>query len=159
MTFVVLVATLALGWVAATNSFTGTNLVFGAAIAVAALLAVRGRISRPDILRRAIRILSLAGLFLVELVVSAIRVAVLVLRPDMARHLRPAIIAFPLTVTRDAEITLLANMITLTPGTLSIDVSDDRKVLYIHVVNVSDREALVRDIAGGFERKIIEAFK
>jgi multicomponent Na+:H+ antiporter subunit E len=108
---------------------------------------------------RLLRMLSLAALFVYELFVSAFRVALLVLRPDMRSHLKPGIIAFPLTITRDAEITLLANMITLTPGTLSVDVSDDRKVLYVHAISVSDRDALVRDIAGGFEKKIIEAFR
>lgn len=159
MTFALLTFVLAIGWAAATGSFAAGNLLFGAIVAVAALLLVRARIQRPGVMRRMGRMLSLAWLFLVELIVSAVRVAVLVLRPNMNRHLKPGIIAFPLTVTRDAEITLLANMITLTPGTLSVDVSDDRKVLYVHAVSVSDRDALVRDIAGGFERKIIEAFQ
>ena len=101
--------------------------------------------------------LSLLVLFLRELIMSAVKVAWLVVQPKL--NLRPAIIAYPLTVTTDAQITLLANMITLTPGTLSVDVSDDRKILYVHAISVSDRDALVRDIAGGFERKIIEAFQ
>jgi multicomponent Na+:H+ antiporter subunit E len=159
MTFALLTVVLAIGWAAATGTFTVGNLLFGAVIAVAALLLVRSRIQRPGGLPRAGRMLSLAWLFLVELIVSAVRVAVLVLRSNMHRHLKPGIVAFPLTLTRDAEITLLANMITLTPGTLSVDVSDDRKLLYVHAISVRDRDALVRDIANGFERKIIEAFR
>jgi multicomponent Na+:H+ antiporter subunit E len=71
-------------------------------------------------------------------------------------NIRPAIIAYPLTVTTDAQITLLANMITLTPGTLSVDVSDDRKWLYVHAIDVASKEALIGDIAAGFETKILE---
>jgi multicomponent Na+:H+ antiporter subunit E len=74
-------------------------------------------------------------------------------------QLKPGIFAFPLTVNRDFEITLLANMITLTPGTLSVDVSDDRGTLYVHALDCSDPEATKRDIANGFERKILEAFR
>ena len=60
---------------------------------------------------------------------------------------------------KDAEITLLANLITLTPGTLSVDVSDDRKYLYVHSIDCSDVEALIDDIRNGFERKILEVFR
>jgi multicomponent Na+:H+ antiporter subunit E len=73
--------------------------------------------------------------------------------------LQPGIFAFPLTVTSDFEITLLANLITLTPGTLSVDVSEDRRFLYVHAVDCSNIEATKRDIANGFERKIMEAFR
>lgn len=97
--------------------------------------------------------LALIGLFLRELVLSALRVAWLVVQPKPRLH--PGIIAYPLTVTTDAQITLLANMITLTPGTLSIDVSDDRRTLYIHAIDVTDREALIGSIAAGFETKIL----
>jgi multicomponent Na+:H+ antiporter subunit E len=150
---------LALGWVAATGNLSIPNLVFGAVIAGLGLFVIRDHVKGPRTITRLVRMLSLAALFVYELFVSAFRVALLVLRPDLRAHLKPGIIAFPLTVTRDAEITLLANMITLTPGTLSVDVSDDRKVLYVHAISVSDRDALVRDIAGGFEKKIIEAFQ
>ena len=67
------------------------------------------------------RWLSFIALFVKELILSALKVAWLVLQPRI--NIRPAIIAYPLTVTTDAQITLLANMITLTPGTLSVDVS------------------------------------
>lgn len=80
-----------------------------------------------------------------------------VIRPRM--DLKPGIFAFPLTVESDFEITLLANMITLTPGTLSVDVSDDRRTLFVHALDCSDPDATRRDIANGFERKIMEAFR
>jgi multicomponent Na+:H+ antiporter subunit E len=99
------------------------------------------------------RWLSLIALFARELILSALRVAWLVLQPKL--KLRPAIIAYPLTVTSDAQITLLANLITLTPGTLSVDVSEDRKTLYIHAIDVASKEALIGDIAAGFETKIL----
>ena len=103
--------------------------------------------------------MALGWLFITELVASALRVARLVLRPDLNAHIRPAIIAFPLSLTSDAEITLLANLITLTPGTLSVDVSADRRFLYIHAIHVTDRAAFIKEIAAGFEAKVAGAFR
>ncbi|UXN73490.1 Na+/H+ antiporter subunit E [Devosia sp. A8/3-2] len=148
----------ALGWAAITGNFSGLNLIFGAAIGGVAVLLLRSAFAPPCALRKLRRITSLALLFLYELVLSAIRVAIVVMTPDLKSALRPAIVAVPLTVKSDAEITLLANLITLTPGTLSIDVSEDRSVLYVHVLTLSTREALIADIAKGFETKVKEVF-
>jgi multicomponent Na+:H+ antiporter subunit E len=97
--------------------------------------------------------LALILLFLKELILSALRVAWLAVQPRIT--IRPAIVAYPLTVTTDAQITLLANMITLTPGTLSVDVSDDRKWLYVHAIDIESKEALIGSIAAGFETRIL----
>ena len=71
--------------------------------------------------------------------------------------MRPAIIAFPLTAESAIEITILANLITLTPGTLSIDVSESRKVLYIHTMYLkSTPEQFVEEIRNGLEKKLLE---
>lgn len=158
MSLVLLTIVLALGWAAATGSFTLPNLLLGTLVSAACLFVVRSSVSRPHLLPRALRIISLGWLFIAELAVSALRVARLVIRPDLNAHIRPAFIAFPLSLTRDAEITLLANLITLTPGTLSVDVSEDRRFLYIHAIHVTDREAFIRDIATGFEAKVKGAF-
>ena len=146
---------LAFGWAAATGSFTLPNLLFGALVGGFCLFLVRGQVGGRRFWRRAIRVAALALLFVQELILSALRVAALVLRPRL--DLRPALIAFPLTATRDVEITLLANLITLTPGTLSVDVSADRRHLMIHAIDVADREALVRSIREGLEAKVLEA--
>ncbi len=154
-----LVVILALVWAGITGSFSGLNLLFGGLIGGVAVLLLRNSLTSRRALLRARRAISLLGVFLYELVLSALRVSITVLRPDMKQVVRPAIIAVPLTVKSDAEITLLANMITLTPGTLSIDVSDDRKVLYVHALTVDDRDGLVAEIANGFERRIKELFE
>jgi multicomponent Na+:H+ antiporter subunit E len=144
-------------WVAVTGSATLHNLIFGFALSTLVLWIVRDEMGARGYWRRLGRILSLLSLFLKELALSAWKVAVLVMSPRM--DLKPGIFAFPLTVTRDFEITLLANLITLTPGTLSVDVSEDRKTLFVHAIDCSDIEATKRDIASGFERKIMEAFR
>lgn len=149
---------LSLAWIAVTGSFTLLNLVFGFVLGLAVLWLIREQIGAASgYFSRARRVTSLALLFLYELVLSAWRVAVMVVSPKL--DIKPGILAYPLRVDRDAEITLLANLITLTPGTLSVDVSDDRRFLYVHAIDCSDPDQTRRDIAEGFERKILEAFR
>ncbi|MBT9368636.1 Na+/H+ antiporter subunit E [Rhizobium sp. CSW-27] len=144
-------------WVAVSGSATFLNFLFGFVVSALAIGLVREQAQGVSYLRRIGLILSLVLLFFRELALSAWKVAVLVTRPKL--EARPGIFAFPLTVDRDFEITLLANLITLTPGTLSVDVSEDRRTLYVHAVDCSDIEGARRDIRDGFERKIMEAFR
>lgn len=148
---------MALVWAAVTGSFSLPNLLFGFALAALALSMIREQVGTVGYMSRAWRVISLFLLFLYELVLSAVSVAKLVLSPRM--EINPAFVAYPLKVDKDFEITLLANLITLTPGTLSVDVSPDRRTLYIHAIDVTDEEALKREIAEGFEMKIMEAFR
>ncbi|MDB5614073.1 MAG: Na+/H+ antiporter subunit [Devosia sp.] len=158
MSVAVIVLMLALLWGAITGNFSGLNLLLGAAIGALAVSLLRTALAPPRALRKIRQFLSLALLFFYELGVSAVRVAIVVLTPNLKSALRPMVVAFPLTVKSDAEITLLANMITLTPGTLSTDVSADRSILYVHVLNASSPEAVIAEIAGGFEAKVRELY-
>ncbi len=94
--------------------------------------------------------------YLKELVAASLRVACEVLTPQ--DHMQPAVVAIPLEAETELEITLLANFITLTPGTLSIDVSADRKTLYVHEVYVEsgDTDKVRQQIKDGFEKKILK---
>ena len=143
-------------WATVSGSFTLLNLIFGFVLSLLTLYLLRERFVGRDYTSRTRRVLSLVLLVLVELAKSAWRVATLVLSPKM--DLKPGVFAYPLTVKSDWEISLLANLITLTPGTLSVDVSEDRQTLYVHALDCSDIEAARRDIADGFEKKIMEAF-
>lgn len=159
MNFALISIVLALIWASITASFTLLNLLLGWAIGLIALWFVREKIADPILFKKMRRIVGLTLLFFYELALSAFRVAILVLTPNLKAHLRPGIVAFPLTAKSDAEITLLANLITLTPGTLSVDVSDDRRFIYVHVLSVTNKAELIHSIADGFERKIIEVFQ
>lgn len=110
-----------------------------------------------SVLVRLGRALEFAIFFARELLIANLRVAWLVLRPH--GQLRPAIVAVPLDVRSDLAIQLLAATITLTPGTLSLDVASDRATLYVHVIDVGvdgDVDAFVRDLKATFERRIKE---
>jgi len=144
-------------WGAISASFTPVNLMLGFAVGALSLWLIRRELQPVTYPLRPLRLALLIALFFKELAVSATKVAILVMRERMA--LKPGIFAYPLTVRSDFEITLLANLITLTPGTLSVDVSPDRKTLYVHALDCADPGALRQDIARGFERRIREAFE
>lgn len=144
---------LALVWGAVTASFAPANLLFGFILGFISLWLVRERFDKRNFFRPA-RAARLAGVFLKELFLSGYRVALDTLSPRM--DFEPAIIALPLDLKQDVEILLLANMISLTPGTLSVDVSSDKSTLYIHAMNVDDPDELCREIKEGFERLIID---
>ena len=148
---------LAIAWGAMSGSFSLLNVFFGFCLAAMALSLIREQAGSVTYFTKLWRAIRLGGVFIVELVKSSVTVAMLVLTPRP--RLSPAIIAYPLTVDRDFEITLLANLITLTPGTLSLDVSDDRRTLFIHCVDAPDTDAVIADIRQNFERRILETFR
>lgn len=144
---------LALLWAAVTGTVTLGNLAIGFVIGMAVLAVVGRALDDGRYLSRLSRGSGLALFFLWELLVSSLRVAWDVVTP---RHrMRPAIVAVPLDVTRDGEITLLANLISLTPGTLSLDVSEDKKTLFVHAMYVDDPEDFRRDLKRNFERRVM----
>ena len=148
---------LAIIWAAVTGIYNLPNIAFGFLLGVFALSLIREQVGSVGYFSRLGKVATLALVFLYELVLSTIRVAITVLSPDM--NLKPGIFAYKLEVDRDFEITVLANLITLTPGTLSVDVSDDKQYLYVHAIDCSDVDATRRDIATSFERRILEAFR
>ncbi|MBP1996317.1 multisubunit Na+/H+ antiporter MnhE subunit [Paenibacillus eucommiae] len=99
-------------------------------------------------------IFKLLVLFLKELVVSTIAVVRQIIRPRLL--VRPGIFAYQTELETDWEVTLLACLITLTPGTLTLEVSNDQRTLYIHAMDIQDVEQLSKQIKGTFERAIME---
>lgn len=95
---------------------------------------------------------ALGAVFLYELAISSFPVA----KAAFARSPRTdsAIVAVPIALRTDLGIALLANLVTLTPGTCSLHVSDDRRTLYVHALDVRSAEATVAGIRQAFERRI-----
>jgi multicomponent Na+:H+ antiporter subunit E len=148
---------LALAWVAATGVFTFNNLASGFIIGFLVLLVTRRIVGAPRYVSKVSQVISLILFFLWELLLANLRVAYDVLTPR--QYMRPGVIAIPLEAKTDAEITILSNLITLTPGTLSLDVSEDREVLYIHAMYLDDIEATRSKIEDGFERRVLEVLR
>lgn len=107
------------------------------------------------VLRKARGWTILGLLFVWELSKSVREVFMTVISPS--RCAQSAIVAVPLDIESDLGITVLANMITLTPGTTSLHVSEDRKTLFVHVMNLADDS--VEQIKKGFERRVKEVLR
>jgi multicomponent Na+:H+ antiporter subunit E len=92
--------------------------------------------------------------FVKELTLANYQVAKLVLSP--AAKLKPGFVAIPLAARTDLEITSFANSITLTPGTISVHIPDDRRVIVIHAIDVGDDlDALRRATKDALEAPIL----
>jgi multicomponent Na+:H+ antiporter subunit E len=92
-----------------------------------------------------------------EVLLSNLRVAYDAITPD--HHARPGIVAIPLRAESDLEILLLANLISMTPGTLSLDVSTDRTTLYVHAMFLDDPEATRREIIEKMEGRVLRLLR
>lgn len=165
MVTLVRILLMTLVWAALHGSFSVGVLLLGALFSGVIL-----RISRPLFneddpgvfpvarpVRRIWRNLVLVVVFLREVVLSALQVVWYVIQPTLT--IRPAIIEYPLNVQTDREITTLANMISLTPGTLSMDVAPDRSAIYVHAIMVStaDGQEVIDGIKSSLEKHISRA--
>ncbi|GAB1348189.1 Na+/H+ antiporter subunit E [Ignavibacteriales bacterium] len=149
--------TLAVVWMFLSGSFGFLALIEGAVVGFGVIFLLEGVIGAHNYTRKLFKIINLFFFFLWELLVSNYRVAIELLTPRFISE--PAIVAVPLSLKTDLQITLLANLVTLTPGTLSIDVSDDKKFLFVHLMYGGDPDKAIADIKSGFERRIMEVFE
>lgn len=145
-------------WAVVTGTFTGTNLFLGFAIGYVALWVTRSTRSSTRYFARIPVIVRFFAFYVRQMILANLRVAYDVVTPTF--YLKPAVVAVPIEARTDLEIALLANLITLTPGTLSLDLSDDRKTLYIHALYLdSDVETFRREIREGLERRVLELLR
>jgi len=103
------------------------------------------------------KVISFIFYFLYELIKSNVQVAFDVITPRY--FFRPGIVSYPMNADTDFEINLLTTMISLTPGTLIIDISEDKKTIYIHVMYLTDPETFVRETKNGLERRLLEILR
>ncbi|MEM9726700.1 MAG: Na+/H+ antiporter subunit E [Pseudomonadota bacterium] len=137
------------------SSFTMLNVLAGFGIGFAAIVIAQGIFGGTRYLRRAIAWVKLIIMFHYELIISSFEVGVDILTPK--HRARPAIINMPLDVKSDLDILLVSNLITLTPGTLSLDISEDRCTLRVHAMFADDPDALCASLKGGMERWVYDA--
>lgn len=148
---------LALAWVAMSGAFSVANFAVGFGAGFLILLVVAPDRGRSGYFGRTVRVVRFVGFYLAELWRANMRVAYDVVTP--AHHMRPGIVAVPLDARTDVEITLLANLLTMTPGTLSMDVSDDRRTLFVHGMFVDDPASFRAEVKDGFERRVLDLLR
>ncbi len=104
--------------------------------------------------RRVRAALSLAGAFAYDIVASSVAVARVVLAPDPRP--RPAIVVIPVDARTDWGVALFAYLVSLTPGSTCLHVADDRRSLYVHLLDAPDIPERVAGIKVLYERWILE---
>jgi multicomponent Na+:H+ antiporter subunit E len=148
---------LALTWCAASGSITARNFVLGFVIGYV-ILSVHPEVTQSRTYRKKVlHFMAFVALFVWEVIAGAIDVALATLLPF--RVLSPGIVAVPLDTRSTVESTLLANAVTLTPGTMSIDLSADGKTLYIHMLDIKNEDVVRRAIKDGLEARLIKLFE
>lgn len=150
---------LALTWSVLQAEVTLGNLFVGYVLGylILAMLIKGGVFKESRYVGKVSLALSLVLYFIRELVHANLRLARDVATPKFS--MRPGIIAVPLEATRDSEILLLSALINLTPGSVALDVSPDRRHLYVHVMYITDADAARIEITDGFERRILQLMR
>jgi len=149
---------LALAWLFLTGEFSPLNFFFGFVISFLTLWLVEEAIEgNVNYIRRALMLPPFIVFFLVQLTKANLRVTYDVL--TRRHYMKPGIIAIPLEAKTNIEIALLANLLTLTPGTLSLDVSEDASVLYVHAMYVEDPDAFRNEIKEQLEKRLLRILR
>ncbi|AKG04253.1 Na+/H+ antiporter subunit E [Salimicrobium jeotgali] len=151
---IVLNIIIAVMWMFLSETYNFSTFAVGYILGIFLLFIMRRFVKRPFYLNRVWKVSLLILLFIRELIMSSIDIVEFVYKKELDN--RPGIFALPLEVKSDWEVTLLANLISLTPGTLSLAVSDNHDVLYIHAMDIPDIETSISDIKDTFEKAIME---
>jgi len=143
-------------WVALWGEVTPANVLGG--VVIAAVVLVAAPLPRPlrgELVIHPLRVVVFAAFFLRELVEASLTVAVAVVRRESTTC--SGIVAVPLSGNSDALTTIIANTVSLTPGTLIVEVDRQPPVLYVHVLHIADVEQVEADVAT-LERHVTRAF-
>ncbi len=148
---------LALAWATLSGNFSGPSFLFGFVLGYGLLALLERELPiLHGYSRRLPRFIMFLGFFIKELVKANFKVAFDVATPLW--YMKPGVIALPITAETDVEITILANFISLTPGTLILDVSSDRRVLFIHAMFLYDEDEVIAELQE-IERRVLEILR
>ncbi|MCT2538199.1 Na+/H+ antiporter subunit E [Aquibacillus koreensis] len=145
---------LAIIWMLLTNHYSFSHFVIGYIVGVILLYIFRRFLQFDFYMSRVIAAIKLLLIFMKEMILSNIQVAMLILRPKL--KMNPGVIAYPTELKSGLEVTLLSSLITLTPGTLVMAFSDDERTIYIHTLDIDDKDKIINEIKTNFEKVIME---
>ena len=148
---------LAIIWVLATGTLTEENFIFGFLISFMILYLIT--INKEE--RKYFTMLPKLISFIIFMLWEIIKANFQAVRDSLysKSKLSPAIVKYTLEAESDVEITILANLVSLTPGTLIMDVSDDKKVMYIHVLHLDNKEVFIEEVRNKFEKRLLELMR
>ncbi len=109
------------------------------------------------VIRKLLLILVFFFYYIKEVVLANFKIAYEILTPR--HHMKPGILVIPIPVHSSLELLLLVNLVTMTPGTLAIDVAPDQSAVYIHAMYADDPDGLRQAMKEGFLKKLHEVFQ
>lgn len=144
-------------WLMLNTTLSLGHILLGSVLAIVIpLLCAPLRVPQPKV-KRPLKAISYALVVLKDIVVANIEVALLVIGP--MNKIKPVFVAVPIDLTGTLPVTVLASTVTMTPGTVSADISKDEKWLYVHVLNMPNDEQEVIDlIKQRYESRVKEIF-
>ncbi|MEZ5328754.1 MAG: Na+/H+ antiporter subunit E [Verrucomicrobiales bacterium] len=144
-------------WLLVNNTFAAGHMVLGGVLAILIPFATSAFWSEPIRLRSPGLAIQYAGRLALDIFTANLQVAIWIIRPS--HRLQPAFIHYELELRSPLAISVLANTISLTPGTVSCDLSSDQRFLLIHCLHVDDADELVRQIHERYEQPLLEVIQ
>jgi multicomponent K+:H+ antiporter subunit E len=144
-------------WLLLNNTIAPGHLVLGSFLAILIPLMTSGMQDPQPRFRKPLTTIRYILMVTGDIIVANFEVALLVI--GSSKNLNPAFIAIPLDIKHELPITILASTVSLTPGTVSTEVSADKKWLYVHVLNLTDKDELIALIKRRYEQPLMEIFK
>ena len=152
-----LTLTLVILWLLLVNQLSAGHLVLGALLGWLIPFATSGFWPEPIRIRHPLSLLRYLVVFIYDIVRGSFHVAYLIVRGPA--HVHPAFVPVPLTLKTDLAISLLANTISLTPGTVSAWLSADKRTLIVHALDTGDADALIAEIKQRYEAPLKKIFE
>jgi len=144
-------------WLLLNNTLAAGHILLATLFAIIIPLLTTGLQDPQPSFRRPLLCLKYVLKVIGDIIVANFEVALLVLGP--ARKLKPAFVAIPIDIEHKFPITILASTVSLTPGTVSAEISSDEHWLYVHVLHLKDKDALISSIKQRYEAPLKEIFK
>ena len=150
---------LAFFWMCLWGELTFSGLISGYFAGFIVIFLTRALIGEDQYFKKFVLALKFFLFFMKEFIFSALKVAYDIVTPR--HHMRPGILRIPLELESDAQIQLFSSVVTLTPGTLSLDIAEDRKSIFVHFmyVDYENLEEFRLQLRDKFENKIKELFE
>ncbi|MBE0506006.1 MAG: Na+/H+ antiporter subunit E [Marinospirillum sp.] len=143
-------------WLLLNNSVAPGHLVLGSFLALTIpLLLAKLQLPQPSAKKPLLAVKYFLKV-LFDIITANVEVAILVVGP--IKRMKPGFIAIPLDITRELPITLLASTVSLTPGTVSCEVSEDHRWLFVHALNITNEQDMIDQIKNRYEAPLKEIF-
>lgn len=139
------------------SDFTVGSFVTGFIIGLIAVYMLRNFLPGRFYLKRLYWMVRLVFIFIIELVKANVDVVRIVMAPKIDIH--PGFYAYPNDLEEEWEVALLSTLITLTPGTVVVAISEDYSIIYIHGLDMDNADEEIANIKTSFENVIKEVAK